>query len=397
MDPRTNPYAPGAGTRPPELAGRDDIIEHVDIALDRIRAGLAAKSPILIGLRGVGKTVLLRELSRNAEAKGIININIETPEERSLPALLINPLRTALLRLDRIAAAGDKIKQVMRALGSFVSSVKAKFNDVEFNLDLGSEPGVADTGDLETDLKELLLQVGAAAKERGTAVVLFVDELQFIQPSQLACLISALHACNQEALPITMVGAGLPQLIGQVGTAKSYAERLFDFRQIGPLSLEAAMKALADPAKRYEVQYVTRALEKIFEKTEGYPYFLQEWGAHAWNCAQRSPITLADVELATETALASLDNSFFRVRLDRLTNSEKRYLRAMAENGPGPHRSGDIAAILGMKVESVAPTRNALIRKGMIYSLVHGENQFTVPLFDQFMRRALPLNMEKKS
>ncbi len=391
MDPRINPYAPGAGTRPPELAGRDEIIEHVDIALDRIRGGRAAKSPMLIGLRGVGKTVLLRELSRNANAKGIINIDIETPEERSLPALLINPLRTALLRLDRIAAAGDRVKQVMRALGSFVSSVKAKYHDVEFNLDLGSEPGIADTGDLENDLKELLIQVGQAARERKTAVVLFIDELQFIQSSQLSCLISALHACNQESLPITMVGAGLPQLIGQVGEAKSYAERLFDFRQIGPLSLEAAKKALADPAAMLNVHYVTRALERIFEKTEGYPYFLQEWGAHAWNCAKHSPITLADVEMATETALASLDSSFFRVRLDRLTNTEKRYLRAMAEKGPGPHRSGDIAALLGMKVESVAPIRSALIKKGMIYSLAHGENQFTVTLFDQFMRRALPL------
>ena len=390
MDPRINPYAPGAGTRPPELAGRDAIIEQVDIALDRIRAARAAKSVMLIGLRGVGKTVLLRELSRNAAAKAFISIDIEAPENRSLPGILIGPLRSALLRLNRIAAAGDLAKRGLRVLGSFIGSVKTKYKDVEFTLDLEPEPGIADTGDLESDLREVFIAVGEAARERNTAVVLFIDELQYVPEAQLSSLISVLHACTQNALPITVVGAGLPQLIGQSGKAKSYAERLFEFCHIGPLTPEDAALALAEPVRKEGVEYTQEALDKIVSVTKGYPYFLQEWGSHAWDCAALSPITLADVDWATEEAIASLDNSFFRVRLDRLAAAEKRYLRAMAEKGPGPHRSGDIAALLGLKVESVAPVRSALIKKGMIHSMSHGENEFTVPLFDEFMRRAIP-------
>jgi hypothetical protein len=390
MDPRTNPYAPGAGTRPPELAGRQAIIEQVDIALDRIRAGRSARSVVLVGLRGVGKTVLLRELSREAAAKGIVSIDIESPEDRSLPALLIGPLRSALLRLNRLAAAGDLVLRGFRVLGSFASAFKAKYKDVEFSVEMGHEPGQADSGDLEEDLRDVFLAVGAAAQQKGTAVVLFIDELQYVPEAQLSSLISALHACAQNSLPLTIVGAGLPQLIGQAGKAKSYAERLFEFCEIGPLLPADAQKALREPVRKEGVEYTPEALAAIVAVTRGYPYFLQEWGAHAWDCAAQSPINLQDVHAATEDAIASLDDSFFRVRLDRLAQSEKRYLRAMAENGPGPHRSGEIAATLGLKVESVAPVRSALIRKGMIYSLAHGENQFTVPLFDAFMLRAMP-------
>lgn len=390
MDPRSNPYAPGAGSPPPDLAGRDELLERAAIALDRIRAGLAAKSLILVGLRGVGKTVLLNRVRNDADARGFATIFIEAPEKRSLPAILAGPLRAVLLRLDRLAAGGDLAKRALRALGGFINAMKVKFGDVEFGVDLGTEPGVADTGDLEHDLADLLATVAAAARERKTALVLFIDELQYVEEEQLAALITALHRCAQQSLPVTLVGAGLPQLVGQTGRAKSYAERLFEFPEVGPLAPDDARQALRAPAARHAVAYNDDALDEILAQTQAYPYFIQEWGKHCWQCAQASPITRADVDLATEAAIAEMDASFFRVRFDRLTPSEKRYLRAMAELGPGPHRSGDIANQLGAKVQSVAPVRAGLIGKGMVFSPSHGDTAFTVPLFDQFMRRVMP-------
>ena len=390
MDPRSNPYAPGAGSPPPELAGRDELLERASIALDRIRAGLAAKSLLLVGLRGVGKTVLLNRIRNDAEARGFATIFIEAPETRSLPAILAGPLRAVLLKLDRLAAGGDLAKRALRTLGGFINAMKLKFGDVEFGIDLGAEPGVADTGDLEHDLTELLATVAAAAREKKTALVLFVDELQYVDEDQLAALITALHRCAQQSLPVTLVGAGLQSLVGQTGRAKSYAERLFDFPEIGPLAAEHARQALRSPAEHHGVAYSDAALNEILRQTQAYPYFLQEWGKHCWQAATTSPITKKDVELATELAIADLDASFFRVRFDRLAPSEKRYLRAMAELGPGPHRSGDIAEQLGTKVQSVAPIRATLISKGMVYSPAHGDTGFTVPLFDQFMRRVMP-------
>ena len=390
MDPRTNPYAPGAGAPPPELAGRDHIIESASIALDRMRKGLVARSVMLVGLRGVGKTVLLNRLHTDAEAKGFATVMLEAPEKRSLPALLAPSLRAALLHLDRMAAGGDLAKRAMRSLGGFVQAMKLKYNDIEFGLDLGLEPGVADTGDLDADLISLLRAVGEAARERQTVLTLFIDELQYVAEEQLAALITALHRCAQLQLPVTLVGAGLPQLMGQMGRAKSYAERLFEFTPVGPLPEQSAQQAITAPAEREGIRFAPDALAEIWHQTQGYPYFLQEWGKHSWTCATVSPITLADVQAATSQALAELDASFFRVRLDRLTPSEKRYLRAMAELGPGPHRSGDIAAMLGREVKTVAPTRAKLIDKGMVYSPSHGDTGFTVPLFDAFMRRVVP-------
>ena len=389
MNPRTNPYAPGAGTLPPELAGRDDIIEKAFIALDRFRAGLAARSLLLVGLRGVGKTVLLTRMAQEAEAKGFVVITIEAPEKRSLPAILIPQIPTALLKLDRISAAGALAKKALKALGSFVGATKIKYDDIEFGIDLGSELGVADSGELENDLIDLFTAVGRAAKEKGTAVVFFVDELQYVKEDQFASLITALHKCAQNQLPIALIGAGLPQLVGQAGRAKSYAERLFEFPEIGPLSFSEAKIALVAPAEKLGVQYEDGALDEILTQTRAYPYFLQEWGKHCWQCANASPISRADAISATELAISELDASFFRVRFDRLTPMEKRYLRAMAELGAGPHRSGDIASLLGKEVNSVAPTRATLIAKGMIFSPSHGDNSFTVPLFDGYMKRVM--------
>jgi AAA ATPase domain len=390
MDPRRNPYAPGAGTPPPDLAGRDAIIERAAIALDRIRAGRAARSFIYYGLRGVGKTVLLNKIRIDAEARGIATVLAEAPEGRTLPGMLVPALRLALLRLSRGEAAKAGLARAMRALAGFVNAVRLKYDDVEVGFDFETEKGLADSGDLDSDLADLLNAIGEAAAERKTAFVLFIDELQYVPEKQLAALISALHRVSQNQKPVTLVAAGLPQLLGQMGRAKSYAERLFEFIETTQLDEAAARDAIVNPAKDEGAQYKEQAVDEILKQTQCYPYFLQEWGKHSWDIAEQSPITLADVKHATLTALAEMDASFFRVRFDRLTPSEKHYLRAMAELGAGPHRSGDIADILGKKVNEVAPTRSRLIDKGMIYSLSHGENAFTVPLFDGFMKRVMP-------
>jgi hypothetical protein len=390
LDPRRNPYAPGAGTPPPELAGRDEPIERAAIALDRIREGRSARSFILYGLRGVGKTVLLNRIRLDAEARGFASVKIEAPEERSLPALLAPALRATLLKLSRGEATKTAVRKALGTLASFARALKLKYQDIEVSLDLEPEMGVADSGDLDNDLADLAAAVGAAAVERKTAVVLFIDELQYVPEAQLASLISALHNASQSRLPITMVAAGLPQLLGQMGRAKSYAERLFEFAPIDRLDEAAARDALVVPAENEGAAYKEAAITEILKQTRGYPYFLQEWGKHSWNVAEASPIEASDALQATVQALAELDASFFRVRFDRLTPTEKRYMRAMAELGPGPHRSGDVANVLGRKVTTVAPVRNALIAKGMLYSPAHGDTAFTVPLFDGFMKRIMP-------
>jgi len=390
VDPIRNPYAPGAGTPPPELAGRDELREQVRVSIERLRLGLPAKSLLMIGLRGVGKTVLLDRMRDDAEAAGVHTLRIEAPEGRSLPALLAPQLRQALLRLSRQQAAKDLAQRGLRALAGFAKSLKLKYDDIEVGLDFEPEPGLADNGDLEHDLQALLETVGAAAKSAGTALVMFVDELQYVKEAELAALITALHRCGQRRLPVSLVGAGLPQLPGRMGRAKSYAERLFDFPQVGPLNAAAARLAIAKPAKEQGVDIAEAAVAAIVSKTQGYPYFLQEWGKHAWDHAISTPIRRQDVEAASATAIAALDDSFFRVRFDRLTPAEKRYLRAMADLGPGPHRSGDIAEKLQRKVTSLGPTRSQLIDKGMVWSPSHGDTAFTVPLFDEFMKRIMP-------
>lgn len=390
MDPRTNPYAPGAGTLPPELTGRDELIEKAAIALDRCRNGLPARGILMVGLRGVGKTVLLARIAQESEARGFSVISIETPEKRSLPALLIPALRSVLLKLDRKAVVRDRLKKTLQVLGGFVAAMKLKYDDVEFGVDLGRIPGVADSGDLEHDLVELFIEVGETVKAQNTALALFIDEIQYIQEEQFAALIMALHKCTQRNLPILLIGAGLPQLVGQAGRAKSYAERLFEYPEVGELSESAAKQALELPAKKLGVEYSHNALIEILAQTQSYPYFLQEWGKHCWQCAEHSPITLEDVKLATELAISELDASFFRVRFDRLTPAEKKYLRAMAELGSCPQRSGDIAYLLKKEVQTVAPTRASLMNKGMIFSPSHGDNAFTVPLFSGYMKRVMP-------
>lgn len=390
MDPIRNPYAPGAGSPPPELAGRDSVREKMKFCLERLRQGRSAKSLMLIGLRGVGKTVLLDQMMRDAETCGILPIRIEAPEGRSLPAILAPKLRLELLRLSTVEKAKDFAVRGLKALAGFATKLKFTFNDIEVGIDYAPEPGLADNGDLEGDLTMLLEQVGKAAAAAETVVAIFIDELQYVPENQLAALVSALHRCAQLKLPLTVVGAGLPQLRGRLGEAKSYAERLFEFPEIGPLSEQDAADAIVKPAREEGVDITPEAVDKIVLETKGYPYFLQEWGKHAWDIAADSPISVADVTNSSRQAVAALDESFFRVRFDRLTPAEKRYLRAMAELGAGPHRSGDIAAKLGRDVQMLGPTRSSLIRKGMIWSPTHGDTAFTVPLFDAFMKRIMP-------
>ncbi len=390
MDRISNPYAPGAGAPPPALEGRDEIRENVRIAIERLRKGRPSKSVLMVGLRGVGKTVLLEQLRNDAEDSDIFTVWLEAPEDRSLPGLLAPKLRTALLRLSRIESAKELANRALSGLAGFVGALKIKYADIEVGLDFDAEPGLADNGDLELDLTDLLEVIGRAAQGAGSALVIFVDELQYVEEDQMAALITALHRTAQRKLPVLLVGAGLPQLRGRMGKAKSYAERLFEFPEIGPLDDSAARAALEKPAHQEGVAYEDDSLGLIVEQTQGYPYFLQEWGKHAWEEAEQSPITAEDAQRASVNAIDALDTSFFRVRFDRLTPLEKRYLRSMAELGPGPHRSGEIAKLLGRKVESLAPTRNQLISKGMIWSPSHGDTAFTVPLFDEFMHRIMP-------
>lgn len=388
MDPVTNPFAPGAGSRPPELAGREELERNADVALRRIKAGRHAKSAMLLGLRGVGKTVLLVRIGELAEDLGYLATLIEAPEERRLAGLLVPKLRSLLYKLSAVEKARMLANRALGALRSFASVFKVSYGDFEVGVE--PEPGLASSGDLETDVTDLLLLVGEAAGAADRPVAILIDEVQYLEEQDLAALIVAFHRIGQKGLPVILFGAGLPQLAAVSGEAKSYAERLFDYPGVGALDDESAADAIRRPIEKAGAAIEPAALAMIVERTEGYPYFLQEWGAHTWNAAPASPITTADVEAASEKAIAALDSSFFRVRFDRLTPREQEYLRAMAELGAGPHRSGDIAAALGVAVTSAGPIRTGLIRKGMVWSPSHGDTAFTVPLFHEYMQRAMP-------
>jgi hypothetical protein len=390
MNPIQNPFSPGAGNRPPELAGREQILNQALLALERIKAGKAERSPLMIGLRGVGKTVLLVEIRKKAEAAGYRTMMVEAQEDVPLPKLLLPGLRKLLLGMDATKALGEKVKRSLRVLKSFLQAVKITVSDIELSLDSVPEVGSADSGQLDSDLADVFVAVGEAASECKTAVAIIIDELQYLQESELSALIMAVHRISQEGLPLILIGAGLPQLAGNTGRAKSYAERLFIFPPVGPLKEDDAKIALQEPVRSQGVSFSDAALAEINLQTKGYPYFLQEWGSQSWNVAQDSPIDVAVVREASSRAIANLDQSFFRVRFDRLTPREKEYLRALAELGNNPQRSGDIAQMLGVKSESVAPLRSGLIWKGMIYSPQHGDTAFTVPLFDEFMKRIMP-------
>jgi hypothetical protein len=390
MDQIRNPFSPGAGTPPPELAGRDSILHQAKVLLGRIKAGRPEKSLLLTGLRGVGKTVLLNEVERIAKDDGYRTVLLEAHEGKPLALLLAPHLRRLLFDLDRIALAGDQVRRGFAVLKSFVSAIKITLGEIEVGLDIEPEKGTADSGDLEVDLPEVFMALGEAAQERKTVIALMIDEIQYASSKELSALIMAMHKMQQRQLPLVLIGAGLPILPGLAGESKSYAERLFNFPEIGPLPAPDAIKALQEPVKAAGVEFDSAALNEIFRITQGYPYFLQEWGYQSWNQAAVSPIMLQVVKEASATVAKRLDENFFRVRFDRLTPAEKQFLRAMSELGRGPYRTADVAEKLGVQISRIGPRRASLIKKGMIYSPSFGDLAFTVPLFDEFMRRAMP-------
>lgn len=358
--------------------------------LGRIANGRHEQSMMLVGLRGVGKTVLLGRIQDQALALGYGVVMVEATEQKRMPDLLTPGLRKILFQLDALAGVNDKVKRGLRVLRSFISAVKVTAADMEFGLDINPEKGTADSGDLEADLSELFAAVAEAAKARGKAVAVIIDEIQYLSETEMSALIMAVHRISQRQLPLVLVAAGLPQLVGLAGRSKSYAERLFTYPSVGPLDDKDAKEALNGPVAEQGVVFDPEALNEIVRVTRGYAYFLQEWGYQSWNLAATSPITKDIVIKATAASIAKLDSSFFRVRFDRLTPREKDYMRAVAELGAGSHRSGDIADCLKVQVRSIAPLRSGLIKKGMIYSPAHGDTAFTVPLFDEYMRRSMP-------
>jgi len=374
---------------PPALVGRRDLLDAFSVTLQRALAGRPFKSLLATGLRGVGKTVLLNRFDQDAQQTGFKVAFMEASDDGTFVTVLVGRVRRILLELDRLGALSQAVKRALRVFKSFTVSVNEK-GLPELGIDVDAERGLADSGDLASDLEDLFVALGEAARDRRTGVLFAIDELQYLAERELAALIMAVHRTTQLQLPVVLVGAGLPSLPGLAGDAKSYAERLFDFPQVGRLGPVDAAQAIVDPAQREGVEFAAEAVTQIVALTHGYPYFIQEWAYQVWNQAPGSPITAADVERTQPRVIEDLDRSFFRVRFDRLTPKERRYLRAMAELGPGPHRSGDIAATYGAKVESLAPMRSGLIHKGMIYSPAHGDTAFTVPLFDDFMRRVIP-------
>jgi hypothetical protein len=385
MDPIRNPYAPGAGSRPPELAGRDAEIEAFRILLERLRAGRPDKSQIVTGLRGVGKTVLLNTFASMAEQARFATAFTEITHETRFRPLMARLVRRALLSLSPV----DRMKARARRAAAVFKAFTLKIPDgPEISVDVDAAVGRADSGDLGEDLADLFVELGGAAADHRSGVVFLLDEIQFIERADLEALITALHRAAQRALPITLVGAGLPQIPRLTGVAKSYSERLFDFPRIGSLSREAARQALVVPAQGEGVRYEESALDEIVDFTEGYPYFLQEYGRHVWNVAAGPTITHQDAVETRRTVQLQLDDNFFRVRIARCTDSEVAYLHAMAALGDGPYRSGEIARQLGRSgAQNVAPLRARLIEKGLIFSPAHGASEFTVPRFADFLRR----------
>lgn len=390
MDRIKNPFAPGAGTPPPELAGREDILEQTQVLLGRVLAGRPEKSILMTGLRGAGKTVLLNEIAHMAVDQGYKVVQVEASENKTLTQQLVPHLRTLLYDLDRLAGAGHQVRRGLAVLKGFVGAIKVSVRDVEIGLDIDPEVGFADSGDLEVDLPNLFVAVAEAAQERKTAIALLVDEIQYVGVNEMSALVMAMHKMQQKQLPLILLGAGLPTLPKLMGDAKSYAERLFSYPIVGPLSRDGTIRALNEPVEAEGVSFAESALDQIYQKTNGYPYFIQEWGYQAWNRAGSSPIGPGVIQEATAIATKRLDENFFRVRFDRCTQAEKKLLRAMAHLGPGPHKISDIAACLGAKVTSLGPVRAKLMAKGMVYCPAYGELDFTVPLFDEFMRRAIP-------
>lgn len=387
----TNPYTPNAGAEPQAVVGRDDQLEWFDLLLARIEAGRTEQSMIITGLRGVGKTVLLGQFRTKALAREWVAVELEVSknDEAEFRRDVASRLRTALFELSPRAKWTDRFQHAAAVLKSFTISVDAAGN-WSAGLDVEPAEGFADHANLALDLTDVLLAIGQAAAERERGVVLLFDEVQFLTKIQLEAVIEALHKMVQRKLPITMVGAGLPQIAELAGDAKSYAERLFKFPAIGNLAADDAREALSRPANDEGVTYSDAALDAAVSITEGYPYFLQELGYAVWTVAEGPQISLDDIRVTVPSYEAKLDESFFRVRLDRSTELQRAYLRAMAQLGPQPHKASDVAEVMGRTSQNLAPTRAELINMGLLYTPEHGYAAFTVPQFDKFVLRAIP-------
>jgi AAA ATPase domain len=388
--PHDNPYTPNAGARPPALVGRDEELEAFEVLLDRLRRGHTEQSMLITGLRGVGKTVLLTSFEERARERDWTTVEAEITKGTEFGTRMGQLVRRALLQLAPRARWEDRARRAAAVLKSFQLTVTPE-GALTAGLDVEAAAGFADSGQLDEDLTDLLIALGEAAQEHDCGVVFLIDEVHFLTTPELEALIAALHKTVQRQLPITLVGAGLPQLPRLAGEAKSYAERLFKFPSIGRLSAGEAERALAEPAERLGVGFERKAVSAVIDYTEGYPYFLQEYGNVLWNQVEASPITAADVADAQEAVEAKLDGGFFRVRAERTTDLELRYMRAMADLGPDPQQAKDVAAKLGRTSEQMGPTRSRLIEKGLLFTPGHGLAAFTVPQFDRFMRRAYPL------
>lgn len=382
MNPIENPYTPGAGTPPPELAGRTSILQQAEFSVKRTLHGKMAKSQILLGLRGVGKTVLLNRINQIAEVEGCQTTIFEADPHQTLPELLTVQLHRLLLKLDRRKKVGNDIQKTFRLLRSFANAFKVKYG--EFEVGLTNEVA---TGELSIDLTDLLVAIGMAAKHRQAAVTILMDEMQYISKPDLSAFIVALHKISQQQLPLQFFGAGLPQIAKLTGEAKSYSERLFDFPAIDKLDRKSAIQAIVNPAREAGYEFDGIALEYILEQTGRYPYFLQVWGSHIWEVAKTSPFSKDDALKATEIAINALDQGFFKIRFDRLTERQLEYVYAMANLGNLPEKSSSVSRELGISVSNAAPIREELIKKGIAYSPERGLITFTVPGFKEFLLR----------
>ena len=391
MDRATNPYTPNAGAPPRYLAGRRAEVDEFRILLRRLAKGYTEQSVIVTGLRGVGKTVLLREYTKIAAEEDWVAVDAEVSKNTQFGPQMANLARRALLRVSPRNRWGERARRAAGILKSFSLTVSPD-GSLTAGLDVEPEWGHADTGNLNEDLADVFEAVGEAAREKGSGVVFLFDEIQFLSKVELEALIGAVHRTVQRQLPITFAGAGLPQLPGLAGDAKSYAERLFKFPMIGELPPEAATDALVLPARDEGVEYEPDAVAEIVKYTEGYPYFIQEFGRAVWHVAEGPVITAVDVSSARGVVEAELDESFFRSRVQRATPEELRYMRAMAELGPDAQKAAEVADVLGRTSDQIAPLRARLINKGLLYTPRYGYAKFTVPQFDRFMRRYMSLD-----
>lgn len=392
MDPVNNPYTPNAGATPEIVTGRDEYLEDFRVLLRRLDRGRTNQSMIITGLRGVGKTVLLGEFRQIAEEFKwkVLELEASKHDEAHFRQTVYSQLRTALFQISPKAKWGEKARMAAQVLQSFSLSIEPLSGAPTLSLGVVPAEGLADHGNLTLDFTDVLVSIGEAAKEHGTGLVMLFDEVQFLSRTQLEAVIQAIHKSVQKKLPVTFVGAGLPQIAELAGDAKSYAERLFKFPKIGSLNFEDAKKALAEPAQLEGVIFHDEALPRAFELTEGYPYFIQELGYQVWAVADGDVIMLSDVEDAKDAYEAKLDSSFFRVRLDRATPLQIAYMRAMAQLGPESQKAADVAAIMERESTQLAPTRSELISMGLLYTPSHGYAGFTVPHFDRYMLRAVP-------